>query len=100
MGGLTDKITSDFSEAKNALNKSKGIVIDVYVENEDDIPFWKDIFRKCDLQTKIHPTSITSLNRGKTEVLKQINSVGKFKILCVDSDYDYLLRPYRCIENS
>jgi hypothetical protein len=41
MSGLIDKITSDFFEAQNALNKSKGIVIEVYVENEDDIPFWK-----------------------------------------------------------
>jgi len=57
MSGLIDKITSDFSEAKNALNKSKGTVIDVYVENEDDIPFWKDIFEKYGLQTKIHPAS-------------------------------------------
>lgn len=94
MSGLIDKITSDFSEAKNALNKSKGTVIDVYVENEDDIPFWKDIFDKYDLQTKIHPASRESLDRGKTEVLKQINGVGKAKILCVDSDYDYLLQGY------
>jgi hypothetical protein len=94
MSGLIDKITSDFFEAQNALNKSKGIVIEVYVENEDDIPFWKDIFERCELQTKIHPASKTSLDRGKTEVLKQINDVGKMKILCVDSDYDYLLQGY------
>ncbi|TGO02083.1 hypothetical protein PN36_30900 [Candidatus Thiomargarita nelsonii] len=60
--------------AKNALNKSKGTVIDVYVENEDDIPFWK------------------SLDRGKVALLKQINGIGKAKIVCVDSDYDYLLQ--------
>jgi len=87
MSGLIDKITSDFFEAQNALNKSKGIVIEVYVENEDDIPFWKEIFDRCDLQTKIHPASKTSLDRGKREVLKQINGVGKMKILWVQSLY-------------
>jgi len=92
MSGLIDKITSDFSKAQNVLNKSKGVVIDVYVENEDDIPFWKDIFDKCRLQTKIHPASRTSLDRGKVAIQKQINGIGQFKILCVDSDYDYLLQ--------
>ena len=67
-------------------------VISVYVENEDDVPFWKDIFDKQNLKTKIYPASKTSLDRGKVEVLKLKDKTGEFLILCVDSDYDYLLQ--------
>ena len=88
------KINSDYFEGENSLNKPDEAVIHVYVENEDDIPFWKDVFNKCGLRTKIHPASQTSLARGKTEILKRKNDVGKFLILCVDSDYDYLLQSH------
>ena len=94
MSGLVNKINSAYYEGKNSLNKSKGTVIDVHVENEDDIPFWKDIFNKSGLKTKIHPASKTSLDRGKSVVLKLKDNVGKFLIVCVDSDYDYLLQGY------
>ncbi len=40
MSGLVNKINSAYFEGKNSLNKSKGTIIDIYVENEDDIPFW------------------------------------------------------------
>ena len=91
MSGLTDQINSKYFEAKNALNPSKGSVIDVYVEDLEDIAFWKGLFDKCELQTKIHPASQTSLKRGKCTLLQKVNDVGKYLILCVDSDYDYLL---------
>lgn len=91
MSRLTDKISSDYFESQNALNKRKGTIIEVFVENEDDIPFWKDIFNRFQIQTKINPASKTSLNRGKQEVLKMADKAGVFMLLCVDSDYDYLL---------
>lgn len=94
MKKLIDKINSKNKEARNSLNKTCGEenLISVYVESEDDIPFWKNILDKFDLKTKIHPASRTSLNRGKLEVLKQKDNVGKYLLLCVDSDYDYLLQ--------
>lgn len=91
MSKLTDKINSDYFESQNALNRRKGTIIEVFVENEDDIPFWKDIFNGFQIQTKIFPASKTSLTRGKQEVLKMANEAGSFMLLCVDSDYDYLL---------
>jgi len=83
---------STYFEGENLLNEPDEAIVRVFVENEDDIPFWKDIFDKFNLRTKIHPASEISLARGKKEVLKQKNRVGKFLILCVDSDYDYLLQ--------
>ncbi len=91
MSKLTDKINSDYFESQNALNRRKGTIIEVFVENEDDIPFWKDIFNGFQIQTKIFPASKTSLTRGKQEVLKMADRAGNFMLLCVDSDYDFLL---------
>ncbi len=92
MSRLNDKINSDYFEARNSLNKSKGILIAVHVENEDDRPFWKFVFDKFGVSTQIYPASRTTLDRGKQEVLKLKDQVGKFLVLCVDSDYDYLLQ--------
>ncbi len=91
MAKLTDNFNSQYFESRNALNKRTGKVIEVFVENEDDVPFWKHIFDQFDLHTKVNPASKTSLERGKQAVLKHLDHAGKFLLLCVDSDYDYLL---------
>ncbi len=92
MSNLVDKISSDYFEARNSLNKSRGEELIVHVENEDDKPFWKDIFTKQGIKTRIYPASRDSLNRGKQEVLKLKDKVGQYMVLCVDSDLDYLLQ--------
>ena len=93
MTKLTDKLNSNYFKARNALNQRKGQTIEVFVENEADVPFWKDIFNRFgqpNIQTKIHPASKDSLARGKQTVLKHAAGAGEFLLLCVDSDYDYL----------
>jgi hypothetical protein len=95
MTKLTEKLTSDYFKARNALNQRKGQIIEIFVENEADVPFWKDIFSKhfgqqSSIQTKIHPVSKESLAGGKKTVLKYADGADKFLLLCVDSDYDYL----------
>lgn len=89
---LSDINNSARVEARNKFRKNP--VIEVYVENEDDIPFWKHLFLLHQLDVKIYPAvkSIKRLERGKTTVLKKANQAGKFLLLCVDSDYDYLLQ--------
>lgn len=91
MARLTDKLSSKYFESQNALNKRTGAVVRVFVENEDDVPFWKHIFNQYDLKTQVNPASKTNLARGKPAVLKHIDNAGKYLLLCVDSDYDYLL---------
>lgn len=93
MTKLTDKLNSDYFKARNALNQRKGQIIEIFVENEADVPFWKDIFNRFgqpNIQTKIHAASKDSLARGKQTVLKHADGAGEFLLLCVDSDYDYL----------
>lgn len=88
---LKDNLNSKFIESKNALNKRHGSYIEVFVENETDVPFWSAVFNDCGVPVKVQPASKTDLNRGKQEVLKRVEGAGNFLLLCVDSDYDYLL---------
>ncbi|MDI9868468.1 DUF4435 domain-containing protein [Flectobacillus roseus] len=68
----------------------------VYVESHEDISFWYGILKdyesskvKFDIQLPSHE----SLTKGKQKVLERFNdNVGPYLILCVDSDYDYLLQ--------
>lgn len=89
---ITEVRNSERVEARNLFRKNP--VIEVFVENEDDIIFWKGIFRSHRLQVKIYPAikSVKRLERGKSVVLKKAAQTGKFLVLCVDSDYDYLFQ--------
>lgn len=91
MAELLDKLNSDGFEKKNLLDGKERVT--VYVENEADVPFWKHIFNKSGLKTMVTPASKEdNLSRGKTVVLNFADRAGKFLLLCVDSDYDYLLQ--------
>jgi hypothetical protein len=92
MSRLLDNVKSDYFKAINSLKPKKAVkTIMVYVENEDDIPFWRGVFDKYaphlhfDIDFPSH-----CLVRGKEEVLKI--QAGEYLLLCVDSDYDYLLQ--------
>lgn len=89
---ISEVRNSKRAEARNLFRKSP--VIEVFVENEDDIIFWKGIFRSYQISVKIYPAikSVKRLERGKSVVLKKAEQAGKFLLLCVDSDYDYLFQ--------
>lgn len=93
MTKLRKKINSEYFDAKNALNKRKGESLRIFVEDEEDVPFWKDIFSLCNVKTVVNPASITSQKRGKEILLRYAhnNQLGKNLVIAVDSDYDYLL---------
>lgn len=93
MTKLRKKINSDYFEAKNSLNKRKGESLRVFVEDEEDVPFWYAIFSLCNVKTTVNPASITSQKRGKEILLRYAhnNQLGKNLVIAVDSDYDYLL---------
>ena len=92
MSRLLDNIEPGYFEAINSLKPKKAAkTIMVYVENENDIPFWRGVFEKYapHLHFEISFPS-HQLARGKLEVLKI--QAGEYLLLCVDSDYDYLLQ--------
>lgn len=92
---LLDKYDNKTLEKRNLLNKTARI--QVFVESEDDVPFWSYILIECGLKNvHISPyTNVSSqqmgIHRGKTSVLSLAPKTGRNLILCVDSDYDYLL---------
>lgn len=92
---LSDNLDGELIKAINGLRPNKPGNIEVYVENEDDVPFWWDMFNRYapNFRFSINPsTRVKSLERGKESVLKLKDQVGDYLILCIDSDYDYLLQ--------
>jgi hypothetical protein len=87
--------SKDYIQSENKLYDYAKKKIIAYVENEDDVPFWWDIFDRYapNFRFSINPsTRVNSLERGKESVLKLKDKVGDYLILCIDSDYDYLLQ--------
>jgi hypothetical protein len=91
---LKDNLTSDWMKAASALlPKSAAQRVLVYVEDEEDIAFWRNIlnpYETCNIQFDIQLTSKTVLTKGKDAVLKM--KTGTHLIGCIDSDYDYILQ--------
>ncbi len=88
---MEENLDSDYWEAFNIiLNKD----VTAYVEGIDDEDFWRDIFRKYAPSLQILFSSYSREQKtGKKYVLNKQNLInaGKSLILCVDSDYDYLI---------
>ncbi len=87
---IDDKLNEATFRNENELHDKK--IIRVYVENDEDVPFWKFFFDKRNLKTKITPAQKGIIERGKQSVLHFADRAGKYFVLCVDSDFDYLLQ--------
>jgi len=78
------------------------IEITAYVEGFEDEIFWRDIFAKYAPKRKIsfYPHSKENeFKSGVQEVLKEKDKTGKNLILCIDSDFRYLLQDNSIVEN-
>jgi len=63
------------------------------VESDGDVNFWDDVFKRYAPQLKIWVTANKGdATDGKTAVLNHIDEACPTYLLCVDSDYDYLLQ--------
>ncbi|SMG32433.1 DUF4435 domain-containing protein [Sphingobacterium psychroaquaticum] len=94
--GLASKINSDLIQAFNALNpKNNPKTIKVYVESDYDITHWNKILDRFNLKNVVFDISLpnkTHYEKGKGNIFKNFkNSLGPNLIVCVDSDYDYLI---------
>lgn len=98
MKRLTDNINSKLIENLNKLHGRNTVY--VYVESEEDVPFWKYIFNLYKIDTNVSIASKTDLTRGKQKVLEYAEDAGKYLILCVDSDYDYLMNGDSKVSNT
>ncbi len=88
------------SERRNAFNrsqqKSKPAEILVYVEGFADVGFWHGILSPYEKQNNIKfdisPYSENNLTTGKDKLIKLFSQTAQNFIICLDSDYDYLLK--------
>jgi hypothetical protein len=72
----------------------------VYVESDEDIAFWRSILNQFEVQGicfDVQLPSRTGLEKGKKVALERSQDllsipVGTHLIICVDSDYDFLLQ--------
>ncbi|UTV26399.1 DUF4435 domain-containing protein [Photobacterium atrarenae] len=69
--------------------------ITAYVEGFDDVAFWTEEFLKQGLTIQVEPISSVEKANGKGAILAALKEnriiLGKAKLVCIDSDYDYLL---------
>ena len=68
-------------------------LVNVYVEGYEDVAFWRgvfDRFRNPYLRFEISVPTRSDLPKGKKVLLSMIPSSSERKLLCVDSDFDYL----------
>lgn len=101
MNPLLSNISSEYMRAYSSLkpsNTQKQIL--VYVESYDDKAFWRSIlssFESGVVSFDIQTPSRSTLSKGKSKALERevdltSMQVGQFLIICVDSDFDYLLQ--------
>lgn len=98
---LTDCSSEDVRD--ESVLSGRPNLVHVMVEDEYDVPFWNDLLTET-LPNKdfdITPyhydsaNSIDSLTKGKQHMISAARSghLGSNNIVCVDSDWDYLLEP-------
>ena len=95
MASLTSYISSDYQAAINSLKpKTSENHVLVYVEGNEDISFWRKILsnyeKEINIKFEIKCYSNDSLVTGKANLAKMFNQTGKYLVISLDSDYDYL----------
>ena len=102
MKNTIDKTYQDDADYYEAANLVVEADITAFVESFEDEVFWEAMFAKFAPSLKIHFESHSrdsQLKSGKQEVLKEKDKVGKNLILCIDSDFDYLLQNPKINDN-
>ncbi len=94
---LIENLNSNFLEAFSAMkgnNQPKKVL--VYVESDEDISFWRNIldkYRSNNIEFEINLPAKEHYEKGKGVLLNNFkNNIGDFLIICLDSDYDYLIK--------
>lgn len=92
MTALKDNLNAAYLEAFAQLLPQKAPKkILVYVESDEDIAFWRDILDPYETENIKFDIQTPTKGKSKQVVLELLDNVGKYLLLCVDSDYDYLL---------
>lgn len=85
--------STELNEAGEAFGQTLGIT--AYVEGYDDVRFWTEEFKKLELEVTVQAISDTGIANGKNTILTAVKCdrfiLGVKLLICIDSDYDYLL---------
>jgi hypothetical protein len=68
-------------------------IVEVHVEGYDDVAFWRGIFNDFESERVTFEISVPprpDLAKGKRVVMDMIPESSPLRLLCVDSDFDYL----------
>lgn len=94
--------STELNEAHKAFGQDLGII--AYVEGYEDVRFWGKEFKKLHLDVNVREISQFSVANGKDSILTAIKdgsiTLGITVLICIDSDYDYLLSKNVDIYNS
>ncbi|MCK4493195.1 MAG: DUF4435 domain-containing protein [Methylococcales bacterium] len=85
----------NFSQPKNKLR-----FITVYVEGIEDKSFWFHLLSPHIKPLQFRCFSNNSLKTGKKGLIKHFDKTGKWLVVCLDSDYDYLFQDLEITKNS
>ena len=99
MTSLIGNLSNDYLKATNSLKPKADVKsVSVYVEDNEDISFWYNILNFYEKQAKIEFDILTPsqdyLATGKKDLEKLFDNTGEYLIICLDSDYDYILQGY------
>lgn len=67
--------------------------IQIFVEGYEDVSFWRGIFDNYESNTLTFEVAVPpreDLAKGKKVIMGMIGETSPYRILCVDSDFDYL----------
>ncbi len=85
--------SSTFVDAKNSLHKKEEIYF--FVEAYSDVDFWYTLLKDANLSFEYKISACTRGGKcheqGKRTLEKLFDNTGKNLIICLDSDYDYLI---------
>lgn len=87
---LLSEINSLHQAALDAKDKRKS-TISVFVEGKSDVPFWNDMFIQQGINDSKVVFGVQNKGTGKKIILDNFTPADNL-LLCVDSDYDYLLQ--------
>lgn len=68
-------------------------VVQVFVEGYEDVSFWRGIFDEYESRSLTFEVSVPprdDLAKGKKVLMGMIHETSPYRILCVDSDFDYI----------
>jgi len=85
--------STELNEAHEIFGEDLGVI--AYVEGYEDVRFWTKEFNKLNLEITAQEISAIDTANGKDTILSAIKkgriSLGRKLLICIDSDYDYLL---------